>query len=122
LSDRVIIVPGSPDDSAAGAPKGGGADVTITPVYRLGADGPLAVPTGLVFLRLESDRRIENYEEKIERAGYRIARKLDYAPGSGWLESASGSIADALRRIEGLDSVPHVENIAPQMLMQSVNR
>jgi hypothetical protein len=122
LSDRVTIVPGKPEESAAASPSAGGTGVTITPVYRLGARGPLAVPTGLVFLRLEEDRRIEDYEDRIASAGYRIAGKLDYAPNSGWLESATGTVADALRGIDKLESLPHVANVAPQMLMQSASR
>jgi hypothetical protein len=122
LSDRVTILPGKPEGSAGASHPAGGASLTITPVYRLGANGPLAVPTGLVFLRLGQERRIEDYADGIALAGYRIARKLDYAPNSGWLESATGSIADALRRIDELESLPHVENVAPQMLMQSVSR
>jgi hypothetical protein len=72
--------------------------------------------------KIRLDRTLGQADRRLRaNAGYRIAEKLDYAPNSRWLESASGTIADALRGIDKLESLPHVENGAPQMFMQSVS-
>src|SRR4029450_624378 len=52
------------------------------PVYSAGPDGPLAVPTGRVFVRLAQGIRPADRQEHFARAGFEIERTLSYAPNA----------------------------------------
>ena len=92
------------------------------PVYRLGEHGPLAVPTGKVFLRFEEQTSFEDHREEIERYGFEIDQILAYALHAGWVEPSSHKIADAISRFEELKQIRGVEAVEPQMLMEPERR
>lgn len=102
------------EDDASGADTAGGA------IYRMQPGGSTAKPTGRVFIRLTDGINISERSDEIEKAGYEIAEKIDYAPNAGWLTERSGSVAKALAGIEKLESIKDVENVEPQMLMKRV--
>jgi len=93
-----------------------------TAVYSRQPSGPLAIPTGLVFLRLEEGCKVEASEDAIGKAGYEIAEKLPYAPQAAWLRAASHDPAEALRRLSELERLPNLKNIEPQLLMENFPR
>jgi hypothetical protein len=95
---------------------------TVAPVYRLGADGPLAVPTGLVFARFAEGVPVESRREALERAGYEVVEIPSYAPHAAWLRARSGEIADALAATAALEKLPDMEGVEPQMLMHAARR
>jgi len=92
------------------------------PVYRLGEHGPLAIPTGKVFVRFTKQTKLEDRREDIERTGFRVHQILSYAPHAGWVEPKSGEIIDAIRRFEELKHILGVTAVEPQMLMESQRR
>lgn len=93
-----------------------GDTASLTPVYELHPSGPLAVPTGKVFIRFTEGVDAASHREEIERSGYEIAKTSQYTPHTAWLRSKSGSIAQSLTNIHALESLPDVENVEPQML------
>jgi hypothetical protein len=69
-----------------GEPGGGVGDATtVTPVYELQPSGPLAVPTGQIFLRFAEGVAADSQRREIESAGYRIVKTSQYTPHSAWL-------------------------------------
>ena len=114
--DRPIeIIEGKPDDRAIAA----GA---VGPVYALQPAGTQAVPTGLVFVRFKAGVKATERTKDIERAGYKIARTVEYSPGAAWLRDTSNNIGQALNGIPKLEKIAGVENVEPQMLMARVSR
>jgi hypothetical protein len=111
----IAVMPGSPEQEGAAPEK-------ISPVYSLQPTGTFAVPTGRVFIRFAEGISVPDRAEEIRKAGYKVAQRLEYAPNAAWLRAASGSIADALNKIDALSTVPGVENVEPQMLMQGARR
>ena len=89
-------------------------------IYRIQPGGSTAEPTGRVFIRFPDGINISERATEIEKAGYEIAEKIDYAPNAGWLTERSGSVAKAITGIEKLESIKDVENVEPQMLMKRV--
>jgi len=94
----------------------------LSAVYGLQPSGLLAVPTGRVFVRFAEGVKAESRRQEINRAGYELIESLSYAPHAAWLRARSGDIADALAGIPRLEQLPDVENVEPQMLMESVPR
>ena len=88
------------------------------PVYRIGEGGPMAVPTGRVFVRFDERTSLASRREEIERTGFVIQQPLSYAPQAGWLTPQSGQIADALQDFPKLAQLAGVQAIEPQMLLQ----
>src|SRR5262245_47089907 len=95
-----------------------GDRVRATPVYSLVKGGALAVPTGLVFVRLAAGRQLEDRAAEFRAAGYEIAETGSHAPNTGWLRASSSAVAAALAGLGRLAAVPGVENVEPQMLSQ----
>lgn len=118
LNDGAIAVFKEDVDAAARV----GPNAILTPVYSVASAGRLAVPTGLIFLRLRADAHAQDYRERIAKAGYRIDSIPSYAPQSAWLRSQSGDICDSLQNIATLEALPDVENVEPQMLMEAARR
>ena len=112
------------DDGAIAVFEGspGEARGEVGPVYALGPGGTPAVPTGRVFVRFKEGTKAEDQRKEIKQAGYEIEEVPAYAPHSAWVRALSGEIDDALKGIEGLEKLPDVENVEPQMLTQSVKR
>ena len=94
----------------------------LTPVYRLGAEGPLAVPSGRVFVRFSEGTSMSDRRAEVEAAGFEIDDILSYAPQAGWLSPRSGRVADALRRFPALARIAYAEAVEPQLLMQRAGR
>lgn len=90
-----------------------------TPVYSSGDDGPLAVPTGRVFVRLARGLSPSTRRAKFEAAGFAIEQSLSYAPNAAWIRPIRGGIAHALSApaLRALRAIPGVEHIEPQLLM-----
>lgn len=113
----LCVCRGAPDTNLASLGSG-----DVTPVYRIGEGGPLAVPTGRVFLRFEERTSLSSRQRAIERAGFAIQQALSYAPHAGWVTPQSGRTADALERFPKLSQLAGVQAVEPQMLMQSQRR
>lgn len=105
-----------------GEPMPASATRRIGPVYRLGEHGPLAVPTGKVFVRFAEQTSLADHRGEIERAGFEISQTLSYAPHAGWVEPGSREIAEAVSRFQELGQIPGVEAVEPQMLMERRSR
>jgi hypothetical protein len=113
---RVAVFQGEPpaDEKRTSPP------VALSPIYELQPGGSAAVPTGLIFIRLSEGVDVTSRIQEIEHTGYEIAQKVPYASNAAWLRATSASIADALAGIPRLEGLPDIENVEPQMLMQSV--
>ena len=94
----------------------------VMPVYATGRGAPLSVPTGEVFVRLVDGVAIEDRSERLESAGYAVAKTLAYAPQAAWLRARSGRASDALRGIPALEALPEVASVEPQMLSVRARR
>ncbi len=111
----IAVYRGDPETAA-------GSGETLTPVYRLEPAGPLAVPTGLVWIRFADTVLAETRREALAAMGYELAEVAEYAPNAAWLRAHSGSVAEALFGIARLAALPEVEWVAPQMLMERAAR
>jgi hypothetical protein len=94
----------------------------ITPVYRLGMQGPQGVPTGKVLIRFMSQVSVETRRSDIQACGFFISESLAYAPFAAWLEHEDKHIATALNEFAKLRAISDVELVEPQMLMRAVRR
>ena len=94
----------------------------LSPVYERHPGGSPAVPTGLVFIRFREGVDVASRQREIERAGYEVAQSPPFASNAAWLRARSGKIADALTGIPKLEALPEVENVEPQMLVESTHR
>ena len=94
---------------------------SMTAVYTL-APGRLAVPTGRVFVRFREDVVPAARSDDLQRAGYRIAQTLAYAPSAAWLEADDGEVASALRNIDKLEQMTGMVNVEPQLLAPRATR
>jgi hypothetical protein len=92
------------------------------PVYAAGPGGPLAVPTGRVFVRLAEGLRPEDRRAAFARAGFAIERTLSYAPQAAWLRPARGGVASALPGVRALQRIAGVVHVEPQLLMTRAER
>jgi hypothetical protein len=95
-------------------PPAGAAD-RLGPVYAT-AGGPLAVPTGLVFVRFATDRRAAEQHLLLEVAGFEVAQLPGYAPHACWVRPRTGGIPAALHGLSRLAALPGVEHVEPQLL------
>lgn len=114
---KIAVFKGEAPISVAAVPGG-----KVSAVYTLTSGGSLAVPTGLVFVRLADGLDVTRQTEAFADAGYEVAERLDYAPNAVWLKARSGDIADALNGLDALKKLPNVESVEPQMLMESARR
>lgn len=105
----------------AAAPDTGPPKPTLGPVYAA-ADGPLAVPTGLLFVRFKEGTLADDRRDDLERAGFAVVKVPRSAPHAAWVRARKGGIATSLARMSVLAAMPDVENVEPQMLMESVRR
>jgi hypothetical protein len=90
----------------------------IGPVYSAGPGGPIAVPTGRVFVRLTEGVRPEQRRDEFAAAGFDLERTLSYAPQAAWLKPMRGGVARALPGLAALEKVPGVVHVEPQMLLE----
>lgn len=96
--------------------------LTITPVYALDPHGPLAVPTGQIFIRFTPGIKIQDRRSSLAERGYTIVQIPSYAPHTAWIQSTNGDIATGLQNIGRLNDLPDVVHAEPQLLMQRKNR
>ena len=91
--------------------------LTITPVYALDSHGPLAVPTGQIFIRFTPDVKTEDRRSNLADRGYTIVRIPSYAPHTAWVQATTGDIATSLLNVEQLNGLSGLVNVEPQLLM-----
>src|SRR5262245_37058939 len=99
-----------------GDPPSGRAPEEVGPVYSAGPDGPPAVATGRVFVRLAEGVRPEDRREAFAAAGFHIEQTLSYAPNAAWLRPAEGGAGRALPAIATLQKLDDVVHVEPQLL------
>ena len=105
-----------------GAPPNDRSGEDVGPVYSAGPGGPLAVPTGRVFVRLAQGVRPEHRREQFEAAGFHIEQTLSYAPNAAWLRPATGGVAQALPGLAALGRLPDVVHVELQLLFERALR
>jgi hypothetical protein len=98
------------------------SSLKISPVYALDPHGPLAVPTGRIFIRFIPGVKAEDRRPDLEERGYTITHIPSYAAHTAWALASNGDIATALFNIEKLKDLRDVANVEPQLLMQRKNR
>ena len=98
------------------------SSLKISPVYALDPHGPLAVPTGRIFIRFIPGVTAEDRRPDLEERGYTITHIPSYAAHTAWALASNGDIATALFNIEKLKDLRDVANVEPQLLMQRKNR
>ena len=96
--------------------------LTITPVYQATPHGPLAVPTGRIFIRCSPHLRLEERRKDLATLGYKLIETLSYAPHTGWVQSATGDMASSLKNIHQLKTIPGIVHAEPQLLMPRTPR
>jgi hypothetical protein len=94
----------------------------VGPVYSAGPDGPLAVPSGRVFVRLREGLRASAQRSRFAAEGFEIESTPSYAPNAAWLRPTRGGVGHALRALAALGRVPGVEHVEPQMLLARARR
>jgi hypothetical protein len=93
----------------------------VGPVYAA-PDGSLVVPTGLLFVRFAEGTSAADRRDELERAGYELVQIPGYAPHAAWVRARTGGIPASLRNVAGLEAIPGVENVEPQMLREKAKR
>ncbi|MCA1618392.1 MAG: hypothetical protein LC795_03580 [Acidobacteria bacterium] len=114
--EGIAVYRGAPREARAG--KAHAHEAALTPVYRLHPDGPLAVPTGKIFLRFREGVEAATRRKEIERAGYEVIEIPPYSQSGAWVRSASGDVARSLTDLDALEKLADVENVEPQMLVE----
>ena len=99
-----------------------GPGIDAGPVYSSGRDGPLAVPTGRVFVRLAAGVTPDERRADFAAMGFEIEKTMSYAPNAAWLRPTTGGAAMALRALGKLEKVPGVVHVEPQMLLERALR
>jgi hypothetical protein len=110
-AERIAVYP---REAVEAVPKN--ARIATSPVYRLGEGGPIAVPTGLVFVRLQEALPIDTRRDQLQRAGFQLIEPAPKAPHAGWVQATDGGIAAALSSLKKLAALAEVVHVEPQML------
>lgn len=105
-----------------GTPPAGLDPADIVPVYAAGEGGPIAVPTGRVFVRLREGVKPDERRADLAGAGFEIERTLPYAPGAVWLRPIEDGVGAALNGLASLEALPDVAHVEPQMLLERAFR
>jgi hypothetical protein len=111
-SDTYVVYEGPPPQAAEAA--------DVIPVFSAGPGGPIAVPTGRVFVRLAKGTRPEERHSEFGAAGFEIERKLSYAPQAAWLRPVDGGVGAALNGVGALEAIPGVVHVELQLLLERV--
>lgn len=93
-------------------------DGPVIPVYAAGDRGPLAVPTGRIFVRLTEGVRADERRQQFRSAGFDIDQLPAYAPNAAWLRPTQGGIEQALPALDTLRALADVVHVEPQLVMQ----
>lgn len=91
-------------------------DAALGPVYRRADSGDLVVPTGRVFVRLAEGESIAERRADLQAAGFQLEDVPDYAPHAGWVRPTSGSVGEAIVKLNELREISGAEAVEPQML------
>jgi hypothetical protein len=102
----------------AGTPTEAHTDDDVIPVYSAGADGPLAVPTGRVFVRFADGIKAADRSASLQKLGLAIEKTLSYAPSAAWVTTVAGDATATLDHLAALEKLPDVTHVEPQMVMQ----
>jgi hypothetical protein len=106
----------------AGPPAGKHSGDDVIPVYSAGADGPLAVPTGRLFVRFAEGIKASDRAPALRALGFAIERSPSYAPSAAWVTPLAGSATAALDHIEALQKLPDVAHVEPQLVMERAEK
>lgn len=96
--------------------------VMLTAVYRLEPQGPLAVPTGRIYVRGKPGTSIEAYRAQFAKLGYTIVEVPAYAPHTAWVQAATGDVGASLQHFEQLTTLSDIEHVEPELLMKRSQR
>lgn len=137
LDDSLVAMHGAGQADGTDAPVASleGGDITIVPagqaadgpnrvgpVYRAGPGGPIAAPTGRVFVRFREGTSAESESGALAAAGFALESVPSYAPHAAWVRPASGRVADALVELDRLRRLPGVEGVEPQLVSEAAHR
>jgi len=137
LDDSLIAMHGGGPAKGASTPVASleGGDITIVPagqasgrpkrtgpVYRAGPGGPIAVPTGRVFVRFREGTSAESKREEVAAAGFAVESVPAYAPHAAWVRPASERVTDALVDLDRLQRLPGVERVEPQLVSEAEHK
>jgi hypothetical protein len=114
---EIMVFRRAPDQSPTRGRCGG----EVGPVYA-SPDGPIAVPTGRLFVRFREGTSAAGRASDIERVGFEIEHVPGYAPHAAWVRARESGIAASLGGMASLEAIADVENVEPQMLMESARR
>jgi hypothetical protein len=95
------------------------------PVYRaegVGNAGPIAVPTGRLFVRFAEGVDAENRAPALSGVGLRVEQLVEWAPHTAWCVAADGNVEHALARLSDARKLPDVVNAEPELLRPRVFR
>jgi hypothetical protein len=91
------------------------------PVYAQQPTGPLAVPTGRVFLRLARTAGTD-LAARLAPLGFKIVPQPHATAAGAWVEPLGGRIEDGLVRLTDLAALPGVEGAEPELLREAHRR
>ena len=94
----------------------------IGPVYRAAQGGGVAVPTGRALVRFGDGDEARRHADELSAAGFDLEQPLPYAPQAAWVRASSGLIADTLRGLAGLERLPGVRHVEPQLIREAGRR
>lgn len=94
----------------------------VTPVYALGGEGGLAIPTGRVFLRFADGVDFAAKAPELEAAGFRPVGAPGRATNAGWAAPSSSQPADGLNAIDRLADLPDLAHAEPQLLRPAARK
>jgi len=92
------------------------------PRYALAKGAPPSDPTGDVLVRFAEGLAATDHAKSLQLAGYKIVQELPWAKQAVIVRAASNSLADTLNKIAGLEGIPGVENVEPQMVSARAKR
>ncbi|MCS7062628.1 MAG: hypothetical protein NZM04_01035 [Methylacidiphilales bacterium] len=90
-------------------------EMNTTAVYQ-GEGGLLCVPTGRIFVRLETNCFILDKKDEFKELGFVVSEIIPYAPNAAWLEREDKNIAASLQNIDELKNLNSVCHVEPQLI------
>ena len=105
-----------------GPPPSSQAADDILPVYSAGPNGPLAIPTGRVFVRFKEGVRAEDRRDDLAALGFNFDSSPSYAPNAAWVSPVTGGAPRALERIPALETLRDVVHVEPHLLLERARK
>ena len=87
------------------------------PVYQLGGNGPIAVPTGRIFVHFDKGTSLEEHRAQLEQLGFQIDELSQTSGACGWIRHQSGCYRETLTRSATLHNLENLSTVEPQLLM-----